>query len=524
MLSYTRHKHCFTHKQLSGELSAASVILLLCQMAKVIARKLPLVPTILTEPAICILAGMLGASFLHFCTDFTNFTYSDGLFVNVLLPPIIFESALSIDKRELKHHQGTIFMISYFGPIISTFTVGLLLHFGSGFLSDTNDRFPLLDALVFASAISSTCPLSNIVDPTIHTLLYGESVFSDATAISLFQILVAQLDFPSTNRSTTTTWDEALSYAGDFLIVIAYSILIGLLGGCGAYLYFSRLDLSSPAAEVGCLFLWALLPGYISAGNGMSGLISVGTAGFFMDIFIAGPRECFEPRRHVTASHNNKNNSSHGVENDKQNKQHVDAAVPDATRLLCCTEEDRVHLSPTANKQVRFVAYMVSRLCEDTMFAYLGVFLVKSNRSDWDLSLVLLSIGSCLLSRLLMVFVVSTVVVQFCKWFGFTARSKYAKESRRSFVETLSDPGSLFVLVLAGLRGTVSLALIENVPIYNEATGEGSEFKQIMKGMTVASILFTIFVIGGSASCVFPLLGHHTSRTLEQGFQPPLPR
>jgi NhaP-type Na+/H+ or K+/H+ antiporter len=55
------------------------------------------------------------------------------------------------------------------------------------------------------------------------------------------------------------------------------------------------------------------------------------------------------------------------------------------------------------------------------------------------------------------------------------------------------------VLVLSGLRGAVSLALVESVPIYNAVTSSGTEYKGIMKAMTSASIIFTIFVLGGSS-------------------------
>ena len=59
----------------------------------------------------------------------------------------------------------------------------------------------------------------------------------------------------------------------------------------------------------------------------------------------------------------------------------------------------------------------------------------------------------------------------------------------------------------AGLRGAVSLALVENIPLYNNVTKEGCEFKPVLKAMTSATIIFTTFVFGGSAYYVFPYLG-----------------
>jgi NhaP-type Na+/H+ or K+/H+ antiporter len=71
----------------------------------------------------------------------------------------------------------------------------------------------------------------------------------------------------------------------------------------------------------------------------------------------------------------------------------------------------------------------------------------------------------------------------------------------------IQEPRTQAVLVLVGLRVAVSLALVENVPIYNQGTGEGCEFKQVMKRMTSASIIFTTFVFGGGACYILPYLG-----------------
>jgi len=50
---------------------------------------------------------------------------------------------------------------------------------------------------------------------------------------------------------------------------------------------------------------------------------------------------------------------------------------------------------------------------------------------------------------------------------------------------------------------------MENVPIYNAVTGEGCEFKPLLKAMTSASIIFTTFVFGGGAYYILPHLGIH---------------
>jgi NhaP-type Na+/H+ and K+/H+ antiporters len=48
------------------------------------------------------------------------------------------------------------------------------------------------------------------------------------------------------------------------------------------------------------------------------------------------------------------------------------------------------------------------------------------------------------------------------------------------------------------MRGAVSLALVENIPLYDAVTKHGSQFKPALKAMTSSSIIFTVFVFGAS--------------------------
>ena len=53
------------------------------------------------------------------------------------------------------------------------------------------------------------------------------------------------------------------------------------------------------------------------------------------------------------------------------------------------------------------------------------------------------------------------------------------------------------VLIFAGLRGAMSFALVETVPMFDESTRQGSRFKPELKAMTSACIVFTVFILGG---------------------------
>jgi NhaP-type Na+/H+ or K+/H+ antiporter len=148
---------------------------------------------------------------------------------------------------------------------------------------------------------------------------------------------------------------------------------------------------------------------------------------------------------------------------------------------------------------------LLAQLSENCIFVYLGLFLFSTNY-DWQAPLICVSIISCLFSRAIMVIVICTLV-----WYINVFRQKcgFHQPKGHSFdadfpqvsrtAHALQDRRIQLVLVLSGLRGAVSLALVESVPIYNAVTSSGTEYKGILKAMTSASIIFTIFILGGSS-------------------------
>ena len=60
------------------------------------------------------------------------------------------------------------------------------------------------------------------------------------------------------------------------------------------------------------------------------------------------------------------------------------------------------------------------------------------------------------------------------------------------------DRNMQVILLFSGMRGAVSLALAENIPLFDAVTKHGSQFKPALKAMTSSSIIFTVFVFGAS--------------------------
>ena len=521
----------------------AAAVLLLCECAKAFVTYVQV--RFLPEAAVCILVGMTVGLAAHILpnTSIDDLSFDDDLFLSLLLPPIIFEAALSVSKTEFKRRRGAIFMFSVFGTIISTFSSGFMVHFISRWSSATT--FPLLDSLVFGSLISSIDPVAILSvltslqmdqKDTIFILIFGESLLNDGIAITTFQTLVHRFDGQTNDGSTSL--DEILDAVATFLIAMFGSIAVGLACGCGAWVFFNLLGSQlPPVMEVGCFFLWAVMPYYICDGVGWSGIVAIVAVGFFMDIYIAGPkrhhdgvhsplpsplaspitysrrqqrrieryREEYEMQQIQqqqlhTAQHYV--NMQESLEEDNDTQTQSIESLPTAHSISPLPSTERIHLSLTADKHVRFVAHLVSQLSENAIFAYLGLFLFSQNY-DWNPTLITIAIVSCVLSRTFMVIAVSYLIFHVYRCRGVSSTGTNSSRTAAA----IREPRTQAVLVLAGLRGAVSLALVENVPIYNNVTGEGCEFKQTMKGMTSACILFTTFVFGGGAYYVLPYLG-----------------
>lgn len=225
-----------------------------------------------------------------------------------------------------------------------------------------------------------------------------------------------------------------------------------------------------------------------------------------MDVYIAGPKHTYTDEFRSVSSPAIVlpcgDDDYREVDDDVLTKNDSMTSLPTARSIQPLPSTERIHLSATADKHVRFVAHLTSQLAENAIFSYLGLFLF-SNNYDWDPALISISIASCIVSRIFMVVVVSYVIRHIYHLRGVAVNGVGSSRT----AQAIQDPRTQAVLVLAGLRGAVSLALVETVPIYNTVTGEGCEFKPVMKGMTSACILFTTFIFGGGAYYVLPHLG-----------------
>lgn len=516
VISHYYSSRCLYHHQYASlSLFGIVAVLILCNLTKSALHYLQI--KWLPDAGGCILVGsVVGAIMTTQLPDYQmNLgTFNPDLFLYILLPPIILHASLSIDKQKFRSYIFPIMMFAVVGTILSAIITGFSVHYLTRFMGSITTTIPLLDSMIFGALISSIDPVAVLsimhsmgVSDTnmLYVLVFGESILNDGVSIAMFESLVVHLNKAIQQEGSL---DEALiwSSAKFFWKVSWLSILIGIATGIACTMYFWALrGRHGPVAEVTSFFCFAMLAYYVSDGVGGSGIVSIMVAGILMDVHVRGTHlsqvdEAYE-FRHLSPS------AGASVVNDPQMDGQAGYPLPSSCRCPSYTDWRVMfsgvgHISNRAKAHVGFVADVLSNLMETAIFAYLGLFLFSNKKWD-DIPLVFVGVSSCIVSRVVMIAVVSLIVNVFSFIHDYTGKLWNNDNSNpvplnQQRPRLYIDRNMQLVLVYSGMRGAVSLALVENIPLYDAVTKHGSQFKPALKAMTSSSIIFTVFVFGAS--------------------------
>jgi CPA1 family monovalent cation:H+ antiporter len=151
----------------------------------------------------------------------TEFALTPELILALFVPPLIFEAAFHLNIADLRRNLSGILVLAVPGVILTTVIIGSILAYGT--------QLSLPVALVFGSLIAATDPVAVVslfrilgVNRQLSTLVEGESLFNDGTALVLFSLM---LTFALTGEF------NLMEGAVNFVRVSAGGIMIGLFAG-----------------------------------------------------------------------------------------------------------------------------------------------------------------------------------------------------------------------------------------------------------------------------------------------------
>ncbi len=117
-------------------------------------------------------------------------TFTSELILGLFLPPILFRAAYQLHLDELRKNFSLIALLVSIGVLLTTIIVAVIITL-------LNPTIGLLVAAVFGALISATDPVAvialfseNHVSPRLQTLIEGESLLNDGTAIVIFSIVL----------------------------------------------------------------------------------------------------------------------------------------------------------------------------------------------------------------------------------------------------------------------------------------------------------------------------------------------
>jgi len=245
-----------------------AVFLGIALLASVVSKRVRVPYTILL-----VLVGLALAASPTFAlsgvVDAFNGLISSDLFVGLILPPLLFESIMSIRVEDFRAVYRPALLMATVGVLIATLVGGVVLWKVLGVA-------PVV-AFLFAALISPTDVATTLevfaranVPARLATLVEMESVFNDASGIAIFTIVLT---------SSAAASLQPLGAIADFAYVLGGGVLVGL-GMAWVGRQLQKLIEDSVTQIV--LTLVAVYGAYAVASLlGASGLIAVAVTGLF---------------------------------------------------------------------------------------------------------------------------------------------------------------------------------------------------------------------------------------------------
>lgn len=214
---------------------------------------------------------------------FDKFKIDPRLILFFIIPPLIFDAMMRINRIHFKSIQISTFLLATVGTVLATVVGGLVLGYLSG--------LPFIIAFAFSALMSPTDAAVVIeifkrvrVPRSLSTMMESEASLNDATGAivysSIIAIIIAQGSLVYENTGVLNSLNlDILMQAKDFAVVFFGGITVGLAFAITGQRLHKIMD--EPLSETGLTL--AIVFGSVVTANslGVSGLVAVAIAGLY---------------------------------------------------------------------------------------------------------------------------------------------------------------------------------------------------------------------------------------------------
>ncbi|MGJ0620506.1 MAG: cation:proton antiporter [Methylocystis sp.] len=194
------------------------------------------------------------------------------LIYDLILPPLLFEAALSISWSELRRDAAPILALAVIGTVVAAATVAVGMTRLLG--------WPLASALVYGSLIAATDPVAiiamfkdNRIHGRIRLLVETESLMNDGAAAVLFAVTLGWVEAGGADQ---IGWDTFATLGR----IVFGGVAVGAVCGGGAILLAGRA--SEHVVEAALTTIAAFSSFLVAEHWRVSGVLATVTAGLMM--------------------------------------------------------------------------------------------------------------------------------------------------------------------------------------------------------------------------------------------------
>ena len=220
---------------------------------------------------VLIFAGLIATTFPRIALP----NLSPEIFTTILLPPILFEAALTLNIEELRKNADIIFSYAIIGTLVTFAAVSTIAYFLLG--------YSLIEAILIGIIVSPTDPVAVItafkregVSERFKIIVEGEALFNDGVAIVVYSLILILI-----TQGSVSVYD----FSKIALTSIFGGVGLGVAGGYVVHLLIQRTD--DKFAEVLLGFLLSFGIYRLAEELGASGVIATIMAGLMINYRIA---------------------------------------------------------------------------------------------------------------------------------------------------------------------------------------------------------------------------------------------